>query len=91
MRSRRSSSVGVLLVLSAFHDVNGLNALSLSPISWMRALAAASSCLSVVISAAAAAVRGLYRARISAAVVITISRFYDGLGPWKPSLLGGAI
>jgi hypothetical protein len=42
-----------------FHDVNGLNALSLSPISWMRALAAASSCLSVVISAAAAAVRGL--------------------------------
>jgi hypothetical protein len=32
-----------------------------SPISWMRALAAASSCLSVVISAAAAAVRSTTR------------------------------
>src|SRR5271169_4464060 len=69
MRSRRSSSVGVRLALSDFHDVNSLN-LSASvalcgPISWMRALAAASSCLSVAISAAAATVRSTIIASIS--------------------------
>ena len=50
-----------------FHDANGSSAsvaLCL-PISWMRALAAASSCLSVAISAAAAAVRSTVIASIS--------------------------
>jgi hypothetical protein len=64
MRSRRSSSVGVR------DDVDGLNALSLSAsvglpwavalcrlISWIRASAAASFCLSMAISAAASAMR----------------------------------
>jgi hypothetical protein len=63
MRSRISLSVGVLLTLPDVHDVNRLNALSLSasvvlcrPISRMRASAVVSFCLSVAISAAAAAV-----------------------------------
>jgi hypothetical protein len=47
MHSRSSSTGGVLLVLSDFHHVNGLN--PLSSISRMRASAAASFCLSVAI------------------------------------------
>ena len=65
MDSRSSSNVGVLLILSDFHHVDGLNLLSLSSISRMRASAAASFCLSVAISAAAVAARSAMLAFVS--------------------------